>query len=389
MLLLLPACGTVHPSDPDASRDGTDQDGGLDGAPPADAPAGCARRIAYTALNDVSQSGDVWVTDPGGAAHNLTNAIGDDIDPSWSPDGTQIIFQADRNRTDEIWMIKPDGTEGHSLTCPSLSNCQGSNWGATWSRDGGKIAFLRGSSPKTLWVMTADGTLATQLSTQAMAFGPIVWSPDGRYIAATGLEAQQGDVYVFPVAGGQPRNITNTADRWEEVSDWSADGQLLVLRSERQGVAGDIWWMRSDGSGAEKLTPDAPLQSNAHFGTDGSIFYSSRTAASGPFRIWKMPAGGGQPVKITDHALTQGNDGDFLVAVSADETQLLFTRMDAQGPAGIGIVNLDGQDTGHVVVERAVQPSWSPCIEEGDGSAGSHQSSPPGRPTVRMLSSAP
>ncbi|MCG8349993.1 MAG: hypothetical protein MI924_19685, partial [Chloroflexales bacterium] len=51
---------------------------------------------------------------------NLTrNAASDDI-PDWSPDGTQIAFQSNRNNQYDIYAITIDGSEIIQITSASI-----------------------------------------------------------------------------------------------------------------------------------------------------------------------------------------------------------------------------------------------------------------------------
>ena len=60
------------------------------------------------------------------------------------------------------------------------------------------------------------------------------WSPDGQFIAYTSDFGGNFDVWVQPVAGGNPFRIT-TSPAHETQPDWSPDGSRVVFRSERDG----------------------------------------------------------------------------------------------------------------------------------------------------------
>ncbi len=76
-------------------------------------------------------------------------------------------------------------------------------------------------------------------SLSRLTFGPrlqtdVTWSPDGRFIAYTSDFAGNFDVWVQPVTGGNPVQIT-TSPAHETQPDWSPDGSSIVFRSERDG----------------------------------------------------------------------------------------------------------------------------------------------------------
>ena len=64
-----------------------------------------------------SWRGDLWsVPFEGGTAKRLTSHPGRDHDSAWTPDGSTIVFESDRDGTTNLWAMAPDGTEIRRLT---------------------------------------------------------------------------------------------------------------------------------------------------------------------------------------------------------------------------------------------------------------------------------
>lgn len=82
--------------------------------------------------------------------------------PSWSPDGTHLVFAASTTATtSQIFTIRLDGTELQQLTAtaPTLPAGRVVQGGAAWSPDGTRIAFTttrHGGSD--IYVINCDGT---------------------------------------------------------------------------------------------------------------------------------------------------------------------------------------------------------------------------------------
>jgi Tol biopolymer transport system component len=83
---------------------------------------------------------DLYTIPAGGGTPTLVTLHTHDfraIEPSWSPDGTKIVFYL--SSAEEIWVMRADGTHSH-LAYAGQDN---SGWAPAWSPDGTKIAFLR------------------------------------------------------------------------------------------------------------------------------------------------------------------------------------------------------------------------------------------------------
>ena len=101
--------------------------------------------------------------------------------PKWSPDGARILFESIDGEQQDIYTIRPDGTDVRRLTTDGVSVS------ATWTPDG-RILFVRpGGASAGWWTMNADGTDAALLIADAEV-GPVAadFSIDGRSDVAAG-----------------------------------------------------------------------------------------------------------------------------------------------------------------------------------------------------------
>ena len=144
---------------------------------------------------------NIWVVDADGTdlmpLTEITALNANTFAPQWSPDATQIVFSATRavdgndsanaNTTFNIWVVNSDGSGETSLT--GLTADFADNVAPQWSPDGTEILFSSGAAldgsdaandTSNLWIMNADGTEATAITTLTAQFASHTfpqWAP--------------------------------------------------------------------------------------------------------------------------------------------------------------------------------------------------------------------
>ena len=189
----------------------------------------------------------------GADGSNLTRLTDEDYNgsPSWSPDGARIAFSSGNADGNAIFVMGSDGSTPTRLTY------RGNNGSPSWSPDGARIAFAATPTPSAnleIYVMGSDGSNLTRLTEEGWNDSP-VWSPDGSKIAfvsnrGTG-EVDTFDIYVMGSDGSSPTRLTDTGDN--RSPSWSLDGTKIAFQSTREGET-EIYVMGSDGSDATRLT---------------------------------------------------------------------------------------------------------------------------------------
>jgi Tol biopolymer transport system component len=405
-------------------------------------------------------------------AINLTSHPGGDFNPAFSPDGRRIAFSSDRHfppSTPEYWRKKGDGSEIHVMDTDGrnvtrLTNAIGWDGSPAWSPDGKNIYFYsqRDSSTR-IWTMTADGLnqrpvtaseTGTSLSPAVAPNGRIAFSADGkiftmapdgdalreenadmglsapafdlrtgkmaghadgpvenrvlrankRPFAASGTEqnvrlpdrtlriegiypsfpsfgptgkeivaahSMPGDrgrtwLVVSNADGTNPRTIGETEGQiisttWSPDGEWIAFAEGLPFAQERTRV--DIWRIRPDGRDRKKLTDS---KSNAMFpdfsGDSKRIVF--RGGQDGSKDIYLMEADG-----TTLRRLTHDTYIDTMPALSPDGAWVAFAsdRWALQGTADFDLFFLQLRQDG---LPGASARAWLPGMDQIIGTTG-------------------
>ena len=110
----------------------------------------------------------------------LTRSKGNDLGPSWSPDGRRIAFASSRDGDSEIYVMNADGTGELNLT-----NNVSLDKNPSWSPNGGKIAFASDrDGDLEIYLMNVDGTEQENLTRSPGAEDDLpTWSPNSEGIA--------------------------------------------------------------------------------------------------------------------------------------------------------------------------------------------------------------
>ncbi len=186
----------------------------------------------------------------------LTNSSGDDIHPDWSPDGSKIAFASDQaSAVHQVYWLNP--RTGHQKQLTQISF--GIDY-PRWSPDGTKIAFYSAvrdrerwpDGSRQIWQVSTDGSGLKSLITDGEFNDEPVLSPALKHIAFTSTRDDNTDIYIFDRDSRQIQRLTRHPSSDSQPS-WSPDGKHLVFVSHRSGNA-DIHRINADGGGIVNLT---------------------------------------------------------------------------------------------------------------------------------------
>lgn len=228
-----------------------------DDVAPSWSPGGS--RIAFASNRD----GDfeIYVSNADGTAQaRLTEMPGDQTPAGWSPDGRQLAYSSVLGGTTSVHVVNADGSGARKVIesgDPGIAFVGGSGWmpdGNTLlividrttsggeldiylvriadgrlvqlttapgddgtpalSPDGSRIAFHSDRDGGCLYVMNADGTAVSQVTTGCSTGFPKAWAPDGSKIGWAGDRNKRGpaDIHVVSPDGTGQAQLTDSAD---------------------------------------------------------------------------------------------------------------------------------------------------------------------------------
>jgi Tol biopolymer transport system component len=252
----------------------------------------------------------------------------------------------------------------------------------------GRIAFSAGQYPDVdLYVVNADGSGFTQLtSDDAAEFDPS-WSPDGRAIAyrhQPGGEDTTSDIHVLDLATGSSHDVSGADNRPDWGPAWSPDGMQIAWNTAAHTRVGfDLGLVRPDGSGRREVRADVWVEYPAWSPDGRRIAFMSQIAEEGDqYDVFVMDADGSNVRRITNN---RANDGWPTWSPDGSKIAFASTRDDCRVSPGEGCRTTDdigpfqtlytmapdGSDQRRVSTLFAQLADWSPdgryLVFEGSG----------------------
>jgi Tol biopolymer transport system component len=295
----------------------------------------------------------------------------------WSPDGTRLVFQSEREPGNPFYQIyvldlgsgdvKRISSGIGKTTCPFFR--PGSDeilFSSTHADPKSKqyqdeeIAFrASGKERRYAWDYDTEmdvyayseksGALK-RLTTAHGYDAEASYSPNGRWIVFSAIR----DVYTRPQSGAEKKQLATDPSFFAEIyimaSDGSGqkrlttahgydggpffthDGQRIVWRRfDEQGLIADVWTMKLDGSDQKQITDFGAMSWAPYEHPSGAYFiFASNKLGFENFELFMVDAAGAkEPVRVT---YSDGFDG--LPVPSPDGTQIAWTSSRSGGQAG-------------------------------------------------------
>jgi dipeptidyl aminopeptidase/acylaminoacyl peptidase len=351
--------------------------------------------VLYTvAAYDVetnSKNTDIWmVAASGGETRQMTRSPKADERPRWAPDSRRFAFISGRSGTSQIWILPVEGGEALPVDTKGMEAS-----GVLWSPDGSQLAFVSDVYPDCpdlacnqkrakeretnpvkarildellfrhwnawkdgmrshLFVVPVAGGTPRDLTSGDADVPPFslggpddyAFSPDGKeicFVRDTSPDkalSTNTDLWVVPTDGSAaPKKLTNNPAA-DSSPLYSPDGKFIAYRAQsRPGYEADrwqLWLLNRSTAETRSVTSDFDrwVESFAWSPDSKSLYLIAADAARQP--VFKVAADGGPVRRVVD---THTNDE---LQVSQDGRRLVFSRQSLSAPAEIYAAQADG-----------------------------------------------
>jgi len=273
------------------------------------------------------------------------------------------------SRDGDIYAIDPASGKQSAVVAGSSFD-----FGATFSRDGSKFMFLRGSPagcgqqdcPLTLMVANADGTGVRALTAGLPAFDWQDWSPDGSQIAiAVGAPDGNGHVIEVVNVDGSGIRTLEVGRPAHELSWLPPDGKEIVFRGEQlqaSDLPPGIFAVRPDGTGLRPISTrpagNARDYQAVALSPDGGFVAYQSTGPGNLYQVHILTILTGADRELPHVAKAAQVGGIF----SPDGRTMAYLRTEADGQVRMVVAPVDGTGTGIALGPPAPVGSDGPTI---------------------------
>ncbi|HEY7338955.1 MAG TPA: hypothetical protein VH639_28960 [Bryobacteraceae bacterium] len=272
----------------------------------------------------------------GGEARKLTDDASGIMGLAWTAEGREIVFASNRQGSFRLWRVTARTPKpGAAYPEPELVEAAGDDARNPSISKNGRLVYQqywRNFDIQRAEIAGVEGAPSHRLKSGT----PLIastrldvtpsWSPDGQKIAFKSNRSGAEELWISDADGSNPLKLTSFNGPHVIYPRWSRDSQRLVF-SALTGPGGNFESYVIGAEGGAPRRIGAPgHRSIAHpvFSHDGQWIYFIPGAHDGPVDVFRMPAGGGDAVQITQHTA-------FRPEESPNEKLLYYGKRDADG----------------------------------------------------------
>jgi Tol biopolymer transport system component/DNA-binding winged helix-turn-helix (wHTH) protein len=319
-------------------------------------------QIAFAWDGEKEDNQDIYVKQLGNESlRRLTTNPAADAKPCWSPDGRYIAFARELPEGVELYVIPSLGGAERRIMQPS-SSAMIDRYQISWSPDS---AWLAVSDQGSIFLVARDTGAKRKLTAPpAIPNGdgyPAI-SPDGKTVAFF----RNYDLYLVPTAGGEPKLLVSNTTRSKSPA-WTPDGREILFLSTRSDDSSlSLWRVPATGGTPEQVVAAGQNLHSFAVSRDGQRLALTQGITISDQNIWRMELTGraASPRQTPQSAkvLISSTKGEGGGQISPDGKKIVFSSYrsgnheiwvaDSTGERQVQLTTFNRDVTG--------SPRWSP-----------------------------
>ena len=215
----------------------------------------------------------------------------------------------------------------------------------SFSPDGKRMAFVSDSSgiPQ-VWIAPVEGGAPTQVTKSDDPIGRVSWSPNGDWLVFSlapggGMNAQ---IYIVHPDGTGLRRLTDGGKETNNLGDWTHDGRRIAMGSNRANPSAIDVYLVDPASGERQLISDNKgLQAVEDVSRDGTLALVSRVRGRGDNDLYLINLKTRAETLVTPH----DPPGSFGGQLAPDGRTIYLTSNKDRDMAAFARVRMDNAGT--------------------------------------------